>query len=77
MERHSVFARDAGYRKLIIQVRGSNTSAQAFYQGLGFRVVGRLTRQVLIDGVEDDEALDGAVRVAVNRPLTARARLEW
>jgi ribosomal protein S18 acetylase RimI-like enzyme len=51
------FARDAGYRKLVIQVRASNTNAQAFYQGLGFRVVGRLTRQVSIDGVEDDELM--------------------
>jgi ribosomal protein S18 acetylase RimI-like enzyme len=38
-------------------VRASNTNAQAFYQGLGFRVCGRLTGQVLIDGVEDDEVL--------------------
>jgi ribosomal protein S18 acetylase RimI-like enzyme len=51
------FAHDAGYRKLVIQVRASNTNAQAFYQGLGFLVCGRLTRQVLIDGVEDDELL--------------------
>jgi ribosomal protein S18 acetylase RimI-like enzyme len=51
------FARDAGYRKLAIQVRGSNTSAQAYYQGLGFTPCGRLTRQVVIDGVEDDEVL--------------------
>ena len=51
------FGRDAGYRKLVIQVRGSNTNAQAFYQGLGFRVCGRLSRQVVIDGVEDDEVL--------------------
>lgn len=51
------FARDAGYRKLVILVRASNTNAQAFYQGLGFRVCGRLTRQVEIDGVEDDEVM--------------------
>jgi ribosomal protein S18 acetylase RimI-like enzyme len=51
------FAGDAGYRKLVIQVRASNTNAQAFYQGLGFRICGRLTRQVMIDGVEDDEVL--------------------
>ena len=51
------FARDAGYRKLVIQVRASNTGAQAFYGGLGFLACGRLTRQVLIDGVEDDEVL--------------------
>ena len=53
----AVFTRDAGYRKLVIQVRGSNSAAQAFYRGLGFRDCGRLTRQVVIDGVEDDEVL--------------------
>lgn len=51
------FARDAGYRKLVIQVRASNTSAQGFYRYLGFRDCGRLTRQVIIDGVEDDEVV--------------------
>jgi ribosomal protein S18 acetylase RimI-like enzyme len=51
------FARDAGYRKLVIQVRGSNTRAQAFYRRLGFQVCGRLIRQVIIDGVEDDEVV--------------------
>lgn len=51
------FARDAGYRKLVIQVRGSNTAAQAFYRRLGFQDCGRLARQVIIDGVEDDEVL--------------------
>lgn len=53
----SGFARAAGYRKLVIQVRGSNEAAQAFYRGLGFRVCGRLTSQVIIDGIEDDEVL--------------------
>ena len=51
------FARDAGYRKLVIQVRGSNKPAQAFYRQLGFRECGRLARQVIIDGVEDDEVM--------------------
>jgi len=51
------FARQAGYRKLAIQVRASNTGAQAFYRHLGFSECGRLTRQVIIDGVEDDEIL--------------------
>jgi ribosomal-protein-alanine N-acetyltransferase len=51
------FARTAGYRKLVIQVRGSNTTAQAFYRRLGFADCGRLARQVMIDGVEDDEVL--------------------
>jgi len=51
------FAREADYRKLVIQVRGSNAAAQAFYRRLGFRDCGRLARQVVIDGVEDDEML--------------------
>lgn len=51
------FARGAGYRKLAIQVRASNTVAQAFYRRLGFQECGRLTRQVIIDGIEDDEVL--------------------
>jgi len=53
----SAFARDAHYRKLVIYVRGSNTHAQAFYSHLGFQNCGRLARQVMIDGVEDDEVL--------------------
>jgi ribosomal protein S18 acetylase RimI-like enzyme len=51
------FAREAGYRKLVLQVRGSNAGAQAFYRSLGFVECGWLTRQVVIDGVEDDEIL--------------------
>jgi len=51
------FAREARYRKLVIYVRGSNTNAQAFYRRLGFKDCGRLTRQVMIDGVEDDEVM--------------------
>ena len=51
------FAREAGYQKLAIQVRASNTAAQAFYRRVGFRECGRLTRQVIVDGVEDDEVL--------------------
>ena len=51
------FARGAGYRKLAIQVRGSNTVARAFYRRLGFQECGRMTRQVMIDGIEDDEVL--------------------
>jgi ribosomal protein S18 acetylase RimI-like enzyme len=51
------FARDAGFRKLVIQVRGSNAAAQDFYRRLGFRDCGRLTGQVVIDGLEDDEVL--------------------
>ena len=49
------FAGSAGYRKLVIQVRASNASAQAFYRRLGFVACGRLRAQVLIDHEEDDE----------------------
>ena len=52
-----LFAREGGYRKVLIQVRATNTAAQSFYRGLGFKECGRLTRQVVIDGVEDDEVL--------------------
>ena len=51
------FAREARYRKLAIQVRESNSTAQAFYRRLGFQDCGRMTRQVIIDGVEEDEVL--------------------
>jgi ribosomal protein S18 acetylase RimI-like enzyme len=51
------FALSAAYRKLVVQVRGSNTAARAFYRALGFRDCGRLVRQVVIDGVDDDEVL--------------------
>lgn len=51
------FARKRDYLKFVIQVRSSNVSAQAFYQRLGFRECGRLTRQVRIGGQEDDEVL--------------------
>ena len=49
------FALLAGYRKLVIYVRGSNAAARSFYQRLGFVECGRLSRQVVIDGQEDDE----------------------
>jgi RimJ/RimL family protein N-acetyltransferase len=51
------FATGAGYRKFVIYVRGSNTAAQAFYSRLGFAPCGRLTRQTVIDGRDDDEVL--------------------
>lgn len=51
------FARNQGYGKLVIQVRASNAAAQAFYRSLGFQQCGRLARQVIIDGVEDDEII--------------------
>lgn len=53
----TAFAAAAGYRKLVVQVRGSNGAAQAFYRGFGFQACGRLSRQVVIDGIEDDEVL--------------------
>jgi RimJ/RimL family protein N-acetyltransferase len=51
------FAASAGYSKLVIQVRASNPAAQSFYKRLGFVECGRLRRQVVIDGREDDEIL--------------------
>jgi ribosomal protein S18 acetylase RimI-like enzyme len=51
------FARSAGYSKFVIQVRASNTSAQAFYTSLGFGECGRFARQVRIDDMEDDEVM--------------------
>jgi RimJ/RimL family protein N-acetyltransferase len=51
------FAVAAGYRKLVITVRGSNAPALSFYRRLGFVECGRLRRQVVIDGVDDDEVL--------------------
>lgn len=51
------FAKSAGYQKLVVQVRGSNAAAQRFYRALGFKECGRLTRQVIIDHVADDEVL--------------------
>jgi RimJ/RimL family protein N-acetyltransferase len=51
------FAVSAGYRKLVIQVRASNASALSFYQRLGFQECGRLRRQVVIDGKDDDEVV--------------------
>ena len=50
-------ARDAGYQKFLVQVRSSNTAAQAFYGRLGFQDCGRLSRQIIIDGVADDEVV--------------------
>jgi len=51
------FAREAAYRKLLIFVRASNSSAQSFYRELGFGDCGRLSRQTIIDGVADDEIM--------------------
>jgi L-amino acid N-acyltransferase YncA len=51
------FAIAAGYRKLVITVRGSNAPALSFYRSLGFVECGRLSKQVVIDGKDDDEVL--------------------
>ena len=51
------FATATGYSKMIAQVHASNERAKTFYRRLGFRAVGRLARQVRIDGMEDDEIL--------------------
>jgi ribosomal protein S18 acetylase RimI-like enzyme len=51
------FAREAGYAKIVIQVRAMNEPGQAFYRKLGFRECGRFIRQVRIGGIEDDEIL--------------------
>jgi L-amino acid N-acyltransferase YncA len=53
----AAFAREARYQKLVVQVRGGNARAQSFYSRLGFIECGRLSRQVVIDGREDDEIL--------------------
>jgi L-amino acid N-acyltransferase YncA len=53
----AVFAREAKYQKLVVQVRATNAHARAFYRGLGFAECGRLSRQVVIDGTPDDEIL--------------------
>lgn len=53
----AAFAREARYQKLVVQVRGSNAHAQSFYRRLGFAECGRLSRQVMIDGSQDDEIL--------------------
>jgi uncharacterized protein GlcG (DUF336 family) len=41
------FAHTAGYRKFLIQVRASNTAAQAFYRRLGFVECGRLIQDAM------------------------------
>jgi ribosomal protein S18 acetylase RimI-like enzyme len=53
----AAFARERDYLKFVIQVRSANASAQRFYRRLGFRAGGRLTRQVRIDGQEEDEII--------------------
>lgn len=50
-------ARSHAFRKFVITVRASNLGAQRFYTSLGFSQCGRLTRQVTIAGLDDDEIL--------------------
>lgn len=49
------FARENGYKKLVIYVRARNNGAIKFYQNLGFVKKGVLTDQVMIDGYYEDE----------------------
>ena len=51
------FARESGYKKVTIQVRETNVAARAFYRSLGFEECGRMSRQVIIDGIAEDEVL--------------------
>ncbi len=50
-------ARQAGFAKLVINVRADNPGSQAFYASLGFRPCGRLARQAFIEGRYVDELL--------------------
>ena len=49
------YARQQGYRKIVIYVRATNREAQAFYERLGFEMAGRLRRQTLIGDEFEDE----------------------
>jgi L-amino acid N-acyltransferase YncA len=51
------FAREYDFQKFVIQVRASNSGALRFYQRMGFRQCGRLSRQVKIGDQEDDEVI--------------------
>jgi L-amino acid N-acyltransferase YncA len=51
------FAGERDFSKIVIQVRSSNSGAQAFYRQLGFRECGRLSRQVRTPEREDDEII--------------------
>ncbi|MBA7698517.1 hypothetical protein ES703_107195 [subsurface metagenome] len=49
------FAKTNNYNKIVIYVRKGNEMATKFYQNLGFIIKGELERQVLIDGVYENE----------------------
>jgi dephospho-CoA kinase len=51
------YAREAGFQKIVIQVRADNPDAQGFYTRLGFNLCGRLAKQALFDGQYVDELL--------------------
>jgi len=46
-----------GYTKLLALIRADNPGALAFYEGVGFRIVGTLARHVLVRGVLLDQVL--------------------
>jgi L-amino acid N-acyltransferase YncA len=50
-------ARTAGYEKIISYVRADNPAALAFYQHIGFRIIGTAQRQARIGGRYVDEVL--------------------
>ncbi len=49
------FAKANDYIKIVVYVRKGNERAIKFYQSLGFLTKGELERQVLIDGVYENE----------------------
>lgn len=51
------FAKNNDFEKMVIKVRSSNKNALSFYKKHGFKEVGRLKRQVKIDGKYDDHIL--------------------
>jgi dephospho-CoA kinase len=51
------YARAAGFRKILINVRADNPDAKNYYAGLGFQPCGRLARQAWVDGRYVDELL--------------------
>ena len=58
-EESFTFARDHGYRKIVIQVLAGNERALGFYRSLGFRDIGIAREHVrLADGFHDDVLLE-------------------
>ena len=49
------FARENGYRKVVIQVLADNEAALRFYGSLGFRVIGTAKHHVRLSGTFHDE----------------------